>query len=58
MKVYIITNNKNIKAWLPLYVNENGVGPSGIIIGNEYKLSQEQIKLAIKNYAFNDFYFG
>ena len=57
MKAYIFTSNKNIKTWLPLYVNENGVGPSGIIIGNEYKLSQEQIKIAIKNYACNDFYF-
>ena len=64
MKAWIFTSNKNIKTWHPLYVNENGVGPSSIRIGSEYKLSQEQIKLAIniimkkvKNYACNNFYF-
>ena len=46
---------KKKKTLFPLYVNENGVGPSGTEIGNEFKLSQEKLKIALKHFACNDF---
>ena len=38
----------------PLYINENGIGPSEEEIGNEFNLSLEKVKLAINSYAFNE----
>ena len=58
MKAYITSSNKYMKELFPLYVNEYGVGPFDILIGNEFKLSHEKVKLAIKTYVCNDFLFG
>jgi hypothetical protein len=54
MKI-ILWNNNNIEKYFPIYVNKSGNGPQGHEIGNEFKLSHEKIKLAIKNYLCNDF---
>ena len=56
MKVSIFTFNKKKVPLFPLYVNENGVGPNGYEIGNEFKLSQEKLKLALKSFSCNDFH--
>ena len=55
MRAILLTINKDSKILFPLYVNKNGVGPNGYEIGNEFKLSQEKIKLVLKNYVCNDF---
>ena len=57
MKSIVFNSDYYSQHFFPLYVNENGVGPNGYEIGKEYKLSQEKIKLAIKNYACDDFIF-
>ena len=57
MKASIFTSYRNEKSCFPLYLNENGIGPKGYEIGNEYKLSKEKLKLAIKIYSCNDFNF-
>ena len=57
MKSIVFNLYSSSQHFFPLYVNENGVGPNGYEIGNEFKLSEEKIKLAIKNYACNDFHF-
>ena len=57
MKACVKDSYINSKYLFPLYVNENGEGPTGSEIGKEFKLSQEKIKLAIKHYVCNDFNF-
>ena len=58
MKVRLLTSSRKIYNGFPLYVNENGVGPNGYEMGNEFNLSLEKLKLAIKNYACNDIHFN
>ena len=56
MKVSIFTSYNKRANLFPLYVNENGVGPNGYEMGNEFKLSQEKLKLALKIFSCNDFH--
>ena len=58
MKASMLSFLRIVKTRFPLYVNENGVGPSGNEISSEFKLSQEKIKLAINTYVCNDFHFN
>ena len=58
LKLSFIKNkskNNGIKETYPLYVNDSGVGPSGLHVGNEYYLSKEKYNLALKDYVSNDF---
>ena len=57
MKISIFTSTGKSHFSFPLYVNKNGVGPSGYEMSKEYNLSIEKLKLAIKNYACNDIHF-
>ena len=57
MKISIFKYQKKANLF-PIYVNENGVGPNEIEIGNEFRLSHEKLKLALKNFCCNDFYFN
>ena len=58
LKLSLIKNkskNNGIKETYPLYVNDSGVGPSGLQLGKEYYLSKEKYNLALKDYVSNDF---
>jgi fucose 4-O-acetylase-like acetyltransferase len=44
----------NITSLFPIYINKSGNGPKGDKIGNEFRLSHEKLKVAIKSYACND----
>ena len=46
--------DNDTKELYPLYVDESGVGPTSYEIGNEYNLSKEKIKLALRDYISND----
>ena len=48
-------NNFKIKELYSIYLNKVGNGPEGSKIGNEFKLSRDKLKLALKNYVCNDF---
>ena len=54
MEISIFSKNK-FKTLYPLYVNDAGVGPSSIEIGNEFKLSKEKLSLALRTFICNDF---
>ena len=45
----------NSKQLYPIYVNNDGTGPKGLGIGNEFNLSLEKLILSIKNFVCDDF---
>ena len=51
----LLRTDTDSKKLFPIYVNKSGNGPQGYEIGNEYYLSREKLRLAIKNYACDDF---
>ena len=55
MEAIVLTSSRNVKYYFPLYINENGFGPSGYKIGNKFYLSHEKLKLSIRNYVCNEF---
>jgi hypothetical protein len=58
MKIKLVLSIGKLYSSFPLYVNENGVGPNEYEMGNEFYLSSEKLKLAIKNYSCNDIHFN
>ena len=54
-KLTYIKPKKERKDFYSLYVNDSGVGPNDNHIGNEFYLSKEKYKLALKDYVSNDF---
>ena len=46
-----------MKYIFPLYINENGIGPNGSEMENEFNLSHENLKSAIKNFVSYDLFF-
>ena len=65
MKLTIMKNNdedddesddeeEQVKELYSLYVDESGVGPNSYEVGNEYNLSKEKIKMALRDYVSND----
>ena len=57
MNCYYFDLNKEKLRLMPLYVNENGTGPKDDEISDNYNLSEENLKLLIKNYVCRDFNF-
>ena len=55
MKLYYINKNRILKLF-SIYVDKTGAGPKGDKIPNEFYLNEEKIKLAKKNYIYDDFY--
>ena len=60
MKLTIMKNNdedddesddeeEQVKELYSLYVDESGVGPNSYEVGNEYNLSKEKIKMALRD---------
>lgn len=57
MKVGASFQYKYLKFIFPLYINENGNGPNGQEMENEFNLSHENLKSAIKNFVSYDMFF-
>ena len=57
MKICISIEMRYMHYFFSLYLNKNGIGPSGFEIGNNYTLSEENLKFAIKNFISYDFFF-
>ena len=57
MKICISIQMRYMQYFFPLYLNKNGIGPSGYEMENIYTLSEENLKFAIKNFISYDFFF-
>ena len=57
MKICISVQMRYMQYFFPLYLNKNGIGPSGYETENKYFLSQENLKIAIKNFISYDYFF-
>ena len=57
MRICTTIKQRYLQPLYPLYINENGVGPNGYEMENKFKLSQENLKLTIKNFVSYDLYF-
>ena len=57
MRICISVKLRYMQYIFPLYLNENGIGPSGYEMENEFILSNENLKLAFKNFVSYDYFF-
>ena len=57
MKICISIRTGFMQYLFPLYLNENGIGPSGYEMENKFVLSNENLKLAFKNFVSYDYFF-
>ena len=57
MQIFLCSQETE-KNLYPLYVNEDGVGPSEREIGNEFNLSKENLNLTLKKFICHDFNFN
>ena len=57
MTLFYFNKDGFVIKFFPIYVNKTGNGPKIDEITNNFYLSDEKIKLIIKNYICNDFYF-
>ena len=55
MNLVLWDKDGNSKQLYPIYVNNDGTGPKGLGIGNEFNLSLEKLILSIKNFVCDDF---
>lgn len=58
MKIGVSVKLRFMFYMFPLYLNENGIGPNGYEMENEFVLSNENLKLALKNFVSYDFFFN
>ena len=54
MKLIFQDIHEEKKELFALYVDKSGVGPNAYIIGEEYNLSKEKIKIAVRGFISND----
>ena len=54
MKLVFLDLYEEKKELFALYVDKSGVGPNAYIIGEEYNLSKEKIKIAVRGFISND----
>ena len=57
MNLFYIDTKEKIMKLFPIYVDQNGTGPKKSEISEEFNLSNEKLKLTIKNYISKDFHF-
>ena len=57
MRICISVKLRFVQFIFALYLNENGIGPSGYETENKFFLSNENLKLAFKNYVSYDYFF-
>ena len=57
MKICISFKLRFMSYIFPLYLNENGIGPNGYQMGNQFILSDENLKSAVKKFISYDLFF-
>ena len=57
MRICFSVKARYMQYLFPLYLNENGIGPSGYEMENKFVLSNENLKSAFKNFVAYDYFF-
>ena len=57
MRICFSVKSRFMQYLFPLYLNENGIGPSGYEMENKFVLSNENLKIAFKNFVSYDYFF-